>query len=42
MKRVLLAVVVLALSWDAGAETIECNDRIITRGDSIAKVATFC
>jgi len=42
MKRVLPTVVVLALSWDAGAETIECSDRLISQGDSISKVAALC
>jgi hypothetical protein len=42
MNRLLSAVVLLALSWNASAESMECRDRIITQGDSIAKVATLC
>lgn len=42
MNRLLSAVVLLTLSWNASAESMECRDRIISEGDSIAKVATLC
>jgi hypothetical protein len=42
MKRLLSAVVLLALSWDAGAEAMECGNRLITQGDSLSKVASLC
>jgi hypothetical protein len=42
MKRLLAAVVLMAISWNAGAQAMECGDRLITQGDSIAKVATLC
>jgi Protein of unknown function (DUF2845) len=42
MKRLLLLIVLLAISWDAGAQAMECSDKLITQGDSIAKVAALC
>ena len=42
MKRLLLIAVLLAISWDAGAQAMECGNKLITQGDSIAKVATLC
>ncbi len=42
MKRLLLTAVVLLISWDAGAQAMECGNKLITQGDSIAKVATLC
>ena len=42
MKRLLLITVLLAISWDAGAQAMECGNKLITQGDSIAKVATLC
>jgi len=42
MKRLLPAIILLALSWDAGAQAMECGNRLITQGDSLAKVATLC
>jgi hypothetical protein len=42
MKRVLPAIILLALSWDAGAQAMECGNRLITEGDSLAKVASLC
>ena len=42
MKRLLPAIILLALSWDAGAQAMECGNRLITQGDSLAKVASLC
>ena len=42
MNRLLSAVILLALSWNASAESMECGQRIISEGDSVAKVATLC
>jgi hypothetical protein len=42
MNRLLSAVLLLTLSWNAGAESMECRDRIISEGDSLSKVATLC
>ena len=42
MKRLPSAVILVALSWNASGESMECSDRIITRGDSISKVAALC
>src|SRR3569833_1231080 len=42
MKRLLPAVILLGLSWEAGAESMQCGNRLITQGDSLAKVATLC
>jgi hypothetical protein len=42
MKRLLLIAVLLAISWDAGAQAMECGNKLITQGDSMAKVATLC
>jgi len=42
MKRVLPGIILLALSWDAGAQAMECGNRLITQGDSLAKVASLC
>jgi hypothetical protein len=42
MKRLLSAALLLAFSWDAGAQAMECGNRLITQGDSLAKVASLC
>ena len=42
MRRLLPAVVLLAFSGYAGAESMECDNKIISQGDSISKVATLC
>ena len=42
MRRLLQAVVLLAFSGYAGAESMECDNKIISQGDSISKVATLC
>ncbi|MBS0420820.1 MAG: DUF2845 domain-containing protein [Proteobacteria bacterium] len=42
MKRLLSAVILVALSWNARGESMECSDKIISQGDSISKVATLC
>jgi Protein of unknown function (DUF2845) len=42
MKRLLLAALLVSISWQAGAQTMECGNRLITQGDSLAKVAALC
>jgi hypothetical protein len=42
MKRLIPALILLALSWDASAQAMECGNRLITQGDSLAKVASLC
>ncbi|MEA3178409.1 MAG: hypothetical protein QOI59_1932 [Gammaproteobacteria bacterium] len=42
MKRFLLAAALLTISWDAGAQAMQCGDRLVTQGDSISKVASLC
>src|ERR1700736_2564858 len=42
MKRLILVVILASISWDASAQAMECGNKLITRGDSIAKVATLC
>jgi hypothetical protein len=42
MKRLFLIAVLLSISWDAGAQAMECGNRLITEGDSVSKVATLC
>jgi hypothetical protein len=42
MKRLILAAILASISWDASAQAMECGNKLITRGDSISKVATLC
>jgi uncharacterized protein DUF2845 len=42
MKRLLPAAIALVVSWDASAQAMECGNRLITQGDSLAKVASLC
>jgi|SRR5882757_2755722 hypothetical protein len=42
MKRLILAAILASISWDANAQAMRCGNKLITRGDSIAKVATLC
>jgi hypothetical protein len=42
MKRLLLAALLVSISWQAGAQTMECGNRLITEGDSLSKVAALC
>jgi Protein of unknown function (DUF2845) len=42
MKRLILAAILASISWDASAQAMQCGNKLITRGDSIAKVATLC
>jgi hypothetical protein len=42
MKRLILTAILASTSWDASAQAMECGNKLITRGDSIAKVATLC
>jgi len=42
MKRLVPAAILLALSGAASAESMECGNRLITQGDSLAKVASLC
>ena len=42
MNRLLSALILLALSWNASAESMRCGDRIISQGDSMSKVAALC
>lgn len=42
MKRLILTAILASISWDASAQAMECGNKLITRGDSISKVATLC
>lgn len=42
MKRLLLAAILASISWDANAQAMECGNKLITRGDSVAKVTALC
>jgi hypothetical protein len=42
MKRLLPALILVAISWDAGAQAMECGNKLITQGDSLSKVASLC
>jgi hypothetical protein len=42
MKRLFLMALLLPISWDASAQAMECGNKLITAGDSLAKVATLC
>ena len=42
MKRFILVAILASISWDANAQAMRCGNKLITQGDSIAKVATLC
>jgi hypothetical protein len=42
MKRFTLLAILVVFSGAASAQTMECGNKLITRGDSIAKVGTLC
>jgi hypothetical protein len=42
MNRFLLGAVLVSTAWGACAQTMECSDKLITQGDTIAKVAALC